>query len=149
MLNDELSQKLAHGEVGLSLPGFMISIKQSTPTSKPRYPQSSTASPQPIHNLSVSPQTPLATKRGGGGQRDGPLSGVHTRCASIAQMRQVVMENPSDEVVGVFQHGPKGVSYKMSAVVANLGTIEPLTSRTVVLKPRLDFRSSSAAQSSA
>lgn len=79
LLNNELSQKLAHGEVGLSLPGFMISIKQSTPTLKPRYPQSSTASPQPIHNLSVSPQTPLATKHGGGGQRDVHLSGVHTK----------------------------------------------------------------------
>lgn len=95
LLNNELSQKLAHGEVGLSLPGFMISIKQSAPTLKPRYPHSSTASPQPIHNLSVSPHAPLEKKRGGGGQRDVHLSGVHTReCRSFvtcpAMLRSVV-----------------------------------------------------------
>lgn len=56
MLNNELSQKLAHGEVGLSLLGFVIPISQSGQRSSPAIH----TPPQAIHNLSTTCQSPPA-----------------------------------------------------------------------------------------
>ena len=56
MLNNEL-KKLAHGEVGLSLLGFVIPISQSGQRSSPLSTRLHRPS-QPIHNLSVSPAPP-------------------------------------------------------------------------------------------
>ena len=75
MLNNELSQKLAHGEVGLSLLGSVIPISQSGQRSSPAIHTPPQAILQPIHNLSVSPAP--RGKRGDDGQRDVHLWGLY------------------------------------------------------------------------